>query len=337
MDYWAETMQDDCYLIADDGWVAKTHRVIEIVKSGKGKGKKKYKGWACDLVPKPLIVARYFAEEQAAINVQLAELETVISSKTELEEEHGGEEGALKDVSTKADAQAAHSQTFVALWNDEDKSACAAYLALIESGMEHVAQLRELNDHGHFTPLKNAKGKLTLKAVKVRLTALSEGDEHSTLAKYVDTDKAQKDATKAAREQLATIESAFIARLDEDPLPENFRDLQAVTRYLELLDQEAALKKAIKEAGAELDQLAHDKYPELSEDEVKTLVVDDKWLATLEAAIDGEMERISQALTQRVKELAERYESPLPEMTERVAKLEEKVQAHLQHMGFAWS
>ena len=67
MDYWAETMQDDCYLIAADGWVAKPHRVIEVVKSGKKKGEKKDKGWACDLVPKPLIVARYFAKEQQAI------------------------------------------------------------------------------------------------------------------------------------------------------------------------------------------------------------------------------------------------------------------------------
>ena len=55
-------------------------------------------------------------------------------------------------------------------------------------------------------------------------------------------------------------------------------------------------------------------YPKLTEAEIKTLVVDDKWLAALDAAIHGEMDRISQALTQRVKELAERYETPLPQM-----------------------
>ena len=64
MDYWAETMQDDCYLIAADGWKAETYRVIEKDK----KGKEKDKGWACDLVPKALIVARYFAKEQEAID-----------------------------------------------------------------------------------------------------------------------------------------------------------------------------------------------------------------------------------------------------------------------------
>jgi type I restriction enzyme M protein len=48
MDYWAESMQDDAYLIATDGWVAETYRVIEKMKNGKEKDK----GWACDLVPK---------------------------------------------------------------------------------------------------------------------------------------------------------------------------------------------------------------------------------------------------------------------------------------------
>ena len=67
---------------------------------------------------------------------------------------------------------------------------------------------------------------------------------------------------------------------------------------------------------------------------VKSLVVDDKWMAALDAAIHGEMDRISQQLTQRVKELAERYETPLPQATARVAELEAKVNRHLVKMGF---
>ena len=73
MDYWAETMQDDCYLIAADGWKAETYRVIEKDK----KGKEKDKGWTCDLIPKPLIVARFSAKEQAAIDQLAADLESV--------------------------------------------------------------------------------------------------------------------------------------------------------------------------------------------------------------------------------------------------------------------
>ena len=36
------------------------------------------------------------------------------------------------------------------------------------------------------------------------------------------------------------------------------------------------------------------------------------------------------------KELAERYGTPLPALTESVAMLEEKVNAHLERMGFSW-
>jgi type I restriction enzyme M protein len=49
------------------------------------------------------------------------------------------------------------------------------------------------------------------------------------------------------------------------------------------------------------------------------------------------MERISQCLTQRIKELAERYETPLPRQTSEVADLETKVKAHLGKMGFVWN
>lgn len=75
-------------------------------------------------------------------------------------------------------------------------------------------------------------------------------------------------------------------------------------------------------------------YPKLSEAEIKTLVVEDKWLAAIAADIYSEMDRISQALTQRVKELAERYETPLPMLTGKVAELSAKVTVHLKKMGF---
>ncbi len=91
MDYWAETMQDDCYLIAADGWKAETY--LEEDKKGKKK-----KTWKCDLVPKPLIVNRYFAIEQQGLDALQAELETVAAAMTELEEEHGGDDGLLSEL-----------------------------------------------------------------------------------------------------------------------------------------------------------------------------------------------------------------------------------------------
>ena len=60
-------------------------------------------------------------------------------------------------------------------------------------------------------------------------------------------------------------------------------------------------------------------------------------MASIERSVKTEMERISHRLAQRVKELAERYETPLPKQTTDVAELEAKVNAHLQKMGFVWN
>jgi type I restriction enzyme M protein len=230
MDYWAGTMQDDCYLIAADGWQAETSRVIEKDK----KGKEKDKGWACDLVPKTLIVARYFGGEQEAITKLEADLESIIARISELEEEHGGEEGAFSELDKVNKA------------NVTDR-------------------LKEI-----------------------------EGD-------------------KEAKDEAAVL-----------------------NEWLKFATEEAALKKQIKEATLDLDAKAYAKYPKLTEAEIKTLVVDDKWLAALDAAIHGEMDRINQALTQRVKELTERYETPMPQMVSRVADREDKVNRHLERMGLSW-
>lgn len=106
--------------------------------------------------------------------------------------------------------------------------------------------------------------------------------------------------------------------------------------WLKLNADEADLKKRLREAEAALDAQAYAKYPKLTESEIEALGVDDKWLAALDAAIHGEMDRVSQQLTQRVKELVERYETPLPQMVGRVVALEAKVNRHLERMGFAW-
>lgn len=94
MDYWAMTMQDDCYLIAADGWKAVPTRIVETNK----KGKEVDKGWTCDLIPKPLIVARYFAAQQAAIREQEATLGSIAAQMAEMEEENGGEEGLFAEL-----------------------------------------------------------------------------------------------------------------------------------------------------------------------------------------------------------------------------------------------
>jgi len=131
--------------------------------------------------------------------------------------------------------------------------------------------------------------------------------------------------------------ASVAARLKEIKGDKDAKDEAAVLNdWLKLNDQESDLKKRHKDAEAALDASVYAKYPKLTESEIKLLVVDDKWLAALDAAIHGEMDRVSQQLTQRVKELAERYETPLPQTASRVTELETKVNRHLERMGFAW-
>ena len=112
-------------------------------------------------------------------------------------------------------------------------------------------------------------------------------------------------------------------------------EIEALNRWQSLYNNQADAKKALKAAEVALDTKVYEKYPTLNEAEIKTLVVNDKWLATLEAAFHGEMNRISQALTQRIKQLAERYETPVSLHVQNVADLEAEVNQHLTKMGFS--
>jgi len=89
-------------------------------------------------------------------------------------------------------------------------------------------------------------------------------------------------------------------------------EISALEQVKYLLETEAANKKTVKTAQEELDINVFQHYPTLTEAENKTLVVEDKWLASLEANIVAEIERVTQQLANRVKTLEERYETPLP-------------------------
>jgi type I restriction enzyme M protein len=230
MDYAAQTLQDDLYLIAADGWVAKTSRILETDK----KGKTKDRGWTCDLIPKPLIVARYFAKEQAALDALQAELDAAEAQQTEMEEEQAGEDGIL-----------------------------------------------------------NGYDSITAAAVKERIREIGRD-------------------------------------------PESVEELKLLKAWLDLSNGIAALKKQVREGEAALDTLAYEQYPKLSLAEVQALVIDDKWMATLAATVQAELDRVSQTLTGRIRELAERYATPLSLLTDEIAALSNRVMGHLAKMGVSW-
>jgi type I restriction enzyme M protein len=111
-------------------------------------------------------------------------------------------------------------------------------------------------------------------------------------------------------------------------------EYEVLHSYEKILQLETANKKTLKEAEAKLKQKVFAKYPELTEDEIKVLIVEDKWLTTIKNAIDSEIDSISQRLTNRITELSKRYEKTLPQIELDVKDLTDKVSMHLEKMGF---
>lgn len=244
MDYAAETMEDDAYRIAEVGWVeaAKPQLIVED-KARKTKvrpditiGRRKYQA---ELIPPALLIARYFAKEQAAIEALEVSRAALEQQMEEMAEEQGGEGGLLEEAKT-----------------DKDK--------------------------------------FTKNSVIARL-------------KEIRTDRAAAD------------------------------ERRAVQAYLALSEQEAETAAKLKTVEEALMEKVLAKYAKLTADEIKALVVDDKWLATIGAAVHGELDRVSQALTGRVRQLAERYAISLPAVTADVDVLASRVAKHLIRMGVAWN
>lgn len=251
MDYWAEAMQDDAYLIAADGWVkgAQPREIVQVKDKNNKltwpephdylKGKRRFKS---DLVPAPILVARYFAAERDAIEALDNQLALLEQKLDEMREENSGEDGLLAEV---------------------------------------------LEGEG-------GKQKIVAKTLKARLKEIGQ-----------------------------------------DPLYDDER--VALEAYADLLDQQTKAKGQRKAEQEALDKKIDAKYPKLTEAEIKTLVIDDKWMARLSATVQGEIDRVSQTLTGRVRQLAERYATPLPKLTEDVETISARIEGHLNAMGVAWT
>ena len=242
MTYWHAQMHDDVFLIMNDGWLdaVKPRKTIEDkdrklsetpdLVVGSGRSATKYK---MDLIPPALIVARYFADEQAAIDDLTAAAEEATRAVEECIEEHAVEDGLLADAM------------------DDDKISKAL--------------------------------------VAARLKAIRTGGD-----------------------------------------PDEIKALQYAT---ELYNAEAAAKKAVKDAQAELDLATLKRYGELTQDDIKALVLDDKWQATIVSRVRAEVEALTLALVARVHQLGERYAATVSDLDDELERLEEDVARHLAAMG----
>ena len=156
-------------------------------------------------------------------------------------------------------------------------------------------------DEGLLMDAANDKGKVTLVAVKSRLKAITPD---------------------------------LVTSLDEE---DTGKELKALEYCLSLLETKSKADKAVKDAQLALDTKVLDHYETLTETEIKTLVVEDKWFASIDAAITDEIHRLTQRLTGRVKELEERYAQTLPELDSEVETLSTKVAVHLENLGVGWT
>ena len=245
MDYWGEVMQDDVYLITADGWV-EASQPRDLIQDKDLKEtpdltikKKKYK---MDLLPPSLIVACYFADEQAEIDARQSALETAEQKLDEYVEEHTGEDGLLADAT-------------------------------------------------------NDSRNVTKTTINARLKELTPN------------------------------------LIRHNGIQDNDKEHDALEHCLSLIDAKSKADKAVKAAQLALDEQVLARYATLTETEIKQLVIDDKWFATIQTAVTGEVQRLTQALTVRVQELEERYAHPLPELASEVDEFSAKVEAHLQKMG----
>lgn len=113
------------------------------------------------------------------------------------------------------------------------------------------------------------------------------------------------------------------------------KERKLLNEFLELIEQEASANRRVKDAQKTLDSKIAAQYSKLTKDEIKTLVVEDKWLASLAGDVQTELDRVSQTLAGRIKELADRYGTPLPQLTTEVEALASCVGEHLKKMGVA--
>ena len=167
-------------------------------------------------------------------------------------------------------------------------------------------------------------GKLDRKAVAKRLKAAGPASGSGQ--------RGRKKAGATTGTMFAEQEAAEAPALSVDEEAEELAAVRAVGAALEAEDD---AKKHLDQANATLEAGLAKQYLSLTPDDVRTLVVDDKWLASLHGGLSHELARLSGTLARRLTELAQRYAQPLPALEADVAAHQARVDGYLAKMGFS--
>ena len=117
---------------------------------------------------------------------------------------------------------------------------------------------------------------------------------------------------------------------------ETREETKVLKRCLKLVDAESKADKAAKEAQASLDQKVLDRYGTLTVAEIKTLVVEDKWLTAIRTRVQNAVVSSTYGLVERTKELEDRYVQTLPQLERNVDDINKRVKKHIKRMGLTW-
>lgn len=304
--YWQEVMSDDVYLLIQDGYEAGRELSYEYVVKTKTEGDEtitivtdKVKSWDGKLIPKSIIIDTYFAEEAKAIDaaeVIVADTQAQIDELLE-----GAEEGSAIAEVLENETMSFAKALKAAIDNIRSKvhsEEIDALLALLSLlPMKKKDMDSYLAKHPICASAKNDKGNVNASSVKARIAVLRE--------------------TTPVPEMYA----------------EDYAQLMTLYTLMAKNDEQNKLVKALK---AQLEEKVKEKYTVLTVEEIKELLVNKKWYYSIFDGIDALYVAISHSITNRIVELAERYEDTLPTLSSVVEDYEAKVKSHLERMGFVW-
>lgn len=304
--YWQEVMSDDVYLLIQDGYEAGRELSYEYVVKTKTEGDEtitivtdKVKSWDGKLIPKSIIIDTYFAEEAKAIDaaeVIVADTQAQIDELLE-----GAEEGS-------AIAEVLENETM-------------SFAKALKAAIDNIRSKVHSEEIDALITLQN-------------LLPMKKKDMDSYLAKHPICASAKNDKGNV---NASSVKSRIAILRETTPVPEMYAEdyAQLMTLYTLMAknDEQSKLVKALK---SQLEEKVKEKYTVLTVEEIKELLVNKKWYYSIFDGIDALYVAISHSITNRIVELAERYEDTLPALSTAVEDYEARVKSHLERMGFVW-
>lgn len=109
--------------------------------------------------------------------------------------------------------------------------------------------------------------------------------------------------------------------------------LQRLQDLVTRVDEGTRMVKSLRMA---LDKKARDQYAKLNDEQIIELLLNRKWYDSIASGVYALYTAVSHRISERVTELADRYEKSMPQLEIEVSELESKVKSHLERMGFVW-